>query len=224
MKLWQRILLAMLAAFLAFSVALPASARGADDPTPLPGWLAWLLQWVGLAPSASVTPTPTPSPTPSVTEYRISSLQTLEGLPALLQPGKRVRAYASASDVEAMVSAYLATPRAAKNGLRSGKVTLLEGAVKVEGAVSRALIEKQGIPVLVNGEVIPVEGQGSIQAVDCLPQISLASAKMGGISVPLTGLLAQLLNQALREEWPANICLESVTITPQEISAQGYRK
>ncbi|PWH17049.1 MAG: hypothetical protein DDG60_03140 [Anaerolineae bacterium] len=221
MKLWQRILLAMLVAFLALSVALPASARGADDPSPLPGWLSWLLSLVGLAPP---TPTPTAPPPPSVTEYRISSLETLEGLPALLQPGKKVRAYASAADVEAMVSAYLATPRAAKNGLLSGKVTLLDGAVKVEGAVSRAFIEKQGVPVFVNGDVIAVEGQGSIQAVDCLPQISLTSARMGGISVPLTGLLAQLLNDALREEWPAGICLENVTITSQEISAQGYRK
>lgn len=224
MKLWQRILLVVLAAFLALSAAAPAYARGMDDPSPLPGWLAWLLQLVGLVPPTPVTPTPTLPPTPSVTEYRINSLETLEGLPALLQPGKRVRAYASAADVEAMVSAYLATPRAAKNGLRSGKVTLLDGAVKVEGALSRAFLEKQGVPVLVSGDVIPVEAQGSVQAVDCLPQISLSSAKMGGISVPLTGLLAQMLNDALREEWPAGICLESVQMTPQEISAQGYRK
>lgn len=224
MKLWQRILLAVLAAFLALSVALPAYARGADDPSPLPGWLAWLLQWVGLAPPAPVTPTPTLPPTPSVTEYRISSLETLEGLPARLQPGKRVGAYASASDVEAMVSAYLVTPKAAKNGLKSGKVTLLDGMVKVEGAVSRSLIEEYGIPIPLNGEVIPVEGEGTVQAVDCRPQISLTSAKLGGISVPLAGLIAQLLNEALREEWPTDVCLESVTITSQQISAQGYRK
>ncbi len=224
MKLWQRILLAVLVAFLALSVVAPAYARGMDDPSPLPGWLAWLLQWVGLAPPAPVTPTPTLSPTPSVTEYRINSLEALEGLPALLQPGNRVRAYASASDVEAMVSAYLATPGAAKNGLLNGKVTLLDGAVKVEGAVSRDFIEKQGVPVLVNGDVIPVEGQGSMQAVNCMPQISLTSVSLGGISVPLTDLLAQLLNEALREEWPGEICLESVTIASQEISAQGYRK
>ncbi len=189
-----------------------------------PGWLSWLLSLVGLTSPAPAAPTPIPSPTPAVTEYRIGSLETLEGLPALLQPGKQVRAYASAADVDAMVRPPFATPRAAKNGLQSGKVTLLEGAVKVEGAISRAFLEKQGVPVFVNGEVIAVEAQGSVQVVDCLPQISLSSAKMGGISVPLTGLVAQLLNDALREEWPAGICLESVQITPQEISAQGYRK
>lgn len=224
MKLWQRILLALLMAFLALSAAAPAYARGADDPSPLPGWLVWLLQWVGLAPPAPVAPTPTLPPTSSVTEYRINSLEALEALPALLQPGNRVRAYASASDVDAMVSAYLAVSDAEKNGLKSGKVTLLDGALKVEGAVTRALLEEYGIAVPLNGEFVPVAGEGSVDAVDCRPQIRLTSATIGGVPVPLTDLLAQLLNEALRGEWPGEVCLESVTITPQEISAQGYRK
>ncbi|MDW8279212.1 MAG: hypothetical protein RMJ85_14435 [Anaerolineales bacterium] len=225
MKPLQRILLASLVLFLALSLVAPAYARGTDDPSPLPGWLNWLLQLVGLAPSApAAAPSPAFTPTPSVTEYKISTLEELERLPALLQSGKRVRVSASAADVDAMVGAYLATPKAARNGLLNGKVTLLDGAVKVEGAVSRALLEKEGIPVFLNGDVIAVEGEGSVQVADCRAQIRLTSAQMGGISVPLTSLLAQLLNEALREEWPAEVCLESVTITPQEISAQGYRK
>lgn len=225
MKLLQRIFLASLVLFLAFSAAAPAYARGADDPSPLPGWLNWLLQLIGLRPSSpAAAPTPAFTPTPAVTQYKISTLDELERLPTLLQPGQRVRVSASAADVEAMVGAYLATPKAAKNGLLNGKVTLLDGAVKVEGAVSRALLEKEGIPVLVNGDVIPVAAEGSVQAADCRAQIRLTSAQMGGIAVPLTGLVAQLLNEALREEWPAEVCLDVVTITPQEISAQGYRK
>ncbi|MCX7625469.1 MAG: hypothetical protein N2Z21_04585, partial [Candidatus Sumerlaeaceae bacterium] len=194
-------------------------------PSPLPGWLNWLLQLVGLAPSApAAAPSPAFTPTPSVTEYKISTLEELERLPALLQPGKRVRVSASAADVDAMIGAYLATPKAARNGLLNGKVTLLDGAVKVEGAVSRALLEKKGIPVFSRGDAIPVAAEGSIQAAECRPNIRLTSVQIGGISVPLTNLLAELLNETLREEWPAEICLEAVTITPQEISAQGYRK
>lgn len=226
MKPWQRILLVGLVFALALSAPVPAHALDVDDsPPPLPGWLQWLLELVGLAtPTPASSPAPALTPTPAVTEYRIGSLEQLEGLPALLQPGKRVRAYATSADLEAMVNAYLSGPQAAKNGLQSGKVTLLNGAVKVEGAVSRAFIEKHGVPVFLSGDVIQVQGEGSAQVADCRLQISLNAVQMNGTSVPLAALLASLLNEALRKEWPAEVCIESVTITSQQIVAEGFRR
>ncbi|MGQ9834187.1 MAG: hypothetical protein ACUVRJ_10400 [Candidatus Villigracilaceae bacterium] len=225
MKPW-RILLVGLVFALALSLAVPAHALDGDDPPPpLSGWLQWLLQWVGLA-----TPTPTRgstsafTPTPAVTEYRIESLEELERLPALLQPRKRVRAYATSADINAIIAVYLSSPKAQANGLRQGKVTLLDGALKVEGTVSRSVIEEHGIPSFQAGNLIQVAGEGSLAAVDCRLVVSLKTVQMNGISFPMVSLLEQMLNQALGKEWPSQICLERVTITSQQIVAEGYRR
>ncbi len=226
MKLWQRILLVGLVFALALSLPVSAHAFDVDDsPPPLPAWLQWLLQWVGLA-----TPTPTPAPamavtpTPVVTEYRIRSLEELEGLPALFQPGKRVRVYATSADLDAMTAAYLGSPEAQADGLMQGKVTLLDGALKVEGTVSRSIIEEQGIPLFLAGSLIQVVGEGSLAAVDCRLVVSLKTAQVNGSSLPAVSLLDQMVNEALGKEWPSEICIESATITPQQIVAEGYRR
>ncbi|GAB4484483.1 MAG: hypothetical protein Fur0016_09240 [Anaerolineales bacterium] len=228
MKLWQKILLVGLVFALALSAPVSAYALDVDDsPPPLPGWLQWLLGLLGLvAPTPTSTPTPLVAftPTPAVTEYRVGSLEQLEGLPALLQPGKRVRASATSADLAAMTTDYLASPGAQKNGLQEGKVILLDGAVRVEGTVSRAVIEEQGIPLFLAGDLIQVTGEGSLTAVDCRPVVRLKTAQLNGVSFPAVSLLDQMVNQALSKEWPAEVCIESVTITPQQIVAEGYRR
>ncbi len=226
MKLWQRILLVGLVFALALSLPVPAHALDADDsPPPLPGWLQWLLQWVGLTtPTPTPEPTPAFTPTPAVTGYRIGSLEELEALPALLQPGNRVRVYATSADVDAMTAAYLGGPESQANGLLEGKVTLLEGALKVEGMVARSLMEEQGIPLFLVGDRIQVMGEGSLTAVDCRLVVSLKTAQVNGIPLPAISLLDQKLNEALEKEWPSTVCIESVTITSQQIVAEGYRR
>lgn len=226
MKLWQRILLVGLVFALALSVPVPAHALDVDDsPQPLPGWLQWLLELVGLAtPTPPPAPTPAFTPTPAVAEYRIESLEALAGLPALLQPGNRVRVYATSADLDALTVAYLGSPESQADGLRDGKITLLDGALKVEGTVSRSVIEEQGIPLFLVGDLIQVEGEGSLAAVDCRPVVSLKTAKVNGISLPAVSLLDQMVNDALGKEWPSEVCIESVTISPQQIVAEGYRQ
>lgn len=226
MKRWHKILLVSLIFALALSVPVPAYALDADDsPPPLPGWLQWLLQWVGLAaPTPPPVPTPALTPTPAMAEYRIGSLETLKGLPALLQPGAKARVYATSADLEAMTAAYLGSPEAQADGLREGKVTLLEGALKVEGTVSRSVIEEQGIPLFLVGDWIRVEGEGSLAAMDCRLTVNLKTAQVNGIPLPAVSLLNQMVNEALGKEWPSEVCIESVTITPQQIVAEGYRR
>ncbi len=226
MKPWQRILLAGLVFALALSIPVPAHALDVDDsPPPLPGWLQWLLQWVGLAtPTPTPAPTPAFTPTPAVTEYRIGSLEEWEGLPALLQPGNRVRVYATSADLDAMTVACLGSPESQADGLREGKVTLLDGALKVEGTVSRSVIEEQGIPLFLVGDQIQVAGEGSLAAVDCRVVVSLKTAQVNGIPFPAVSLLDQMVNEALGKEWPSEVCIESVTITSHQIVAQGYRR
>jgi len=41
------------------------------------------------------------------------------------------------------------------------------------------------------------------------------------VGLPLTALLNQMLNDALRKEWPAEICLDSLTISTEKIVAEG---
>jgi hypothetical protein len=226
MKPWQRILLAGLVFALALSLPVPAHALDVDDsPPPLPGWLQWLFELVGLAtPTPTPAPTPAFTPTPAVSEYRVGSLKDLAGLPALLNPGKRVRVYATSVDLDAITSAYLGSPEAQADGLRGGKVTLLEGALKVEGTVSRSLIEEQGIPLFLAGDPIQVAGEGSLTAVDCRLVVSLKTAQVNGIPLPAVSLLNQMANEALRKQWPSEVCIENVTITPQQIVAEGYRR
>lgn len=227
MKHWQKCVLIALLMALFLSLPAPGLAWNGDDPSPLPGWLQWLLQWVGLTPPpAPPTPGPAPvfTPTPAVTEYRVGSLQELEGLPARLQPGKRVRLYLTSADIAAMTSAYLVTPKAQSNGLREGKVTLLDGALKVEGKVARSAIEEQGIPLPWGGDLIQVAGEGSLTVADCRPVVNLKSAQANGIPFPAISLLNQLANEALSKEWPSEICIESLKITPQEVIAEGYRR
>ncbi len=227
MKLWRKILLAVLIFALVLSIPMPAHALNAsDDPPPLPGWLQWLLQLVGLA-----TPTPSPSaptpaftPTPFVSEYRIGSLEELEALPSRLPAGIQARAVVSAADLNAMLAAYLSTAKARSNGLLSGSVTLRDGSVKVEGVISRAWLEKQGLPLFLSGEQVTVSGEGSVSALDCRPVLSLKSVQVNSVSVSAISLLDQMLNEALSKEWPAEVCVESITITPQQIMAQGYRR
>lgn len=226
MKLWQRILLVGLVFALALSVPVPAYALDVDDsPPPLPGWLQWLLELVGLAaPTPTPAPAPAFTPTPAVTEYRIGSLEQLAGLPALLQPGKRVRVYATSTDLDALTASYLGSPEAQADGLREGKVTLLDGALKVEGTVSRSVIEEQGIPLFLVGDLIQVVSEGSLAAVDCRPVVSLKTAQVNGVPLPAVSLLDQMVNEALGKEWPSEVCIESVTITSQQIVAEGYRR
>jgi hypothetical protein len=226
MKLWQRILLVGLVFALALSLPVPAHAMDVDDsPPPLPGWLQWFLQLVGLAtPPPDPASTPAFTPTPAVTEYRIGALEELEGLPALLQPGNRVRLYATSADLDAMTVAYLGSPESQADGLKDGKITLLDGALKVEGSVSRSVIEEQGISLFLVGDLIQVEGVGSLAAVDCRLAISLKTAKVNGVALPAVSLLDQMVNEALGKEWPAQVCIENVMITPQQIVAEGYRR
>jgi hypothetical protein len=33
-----------------------------------------------------------------------------------------------------------------------------------------------------------------------------------------------MANEALRKQWPSEVCIENVTITPQQIVAEGYRR
>lgn len=227
MKNWQKFVLIALLMALFLSLPAPGLAWNGDDPSPLPGWLQRLLQWVGLAPPpAPPAPNPTPvfTPTPAMTEYRVGSLQELEGLPARLQSGKRVRVYLTSADLAAITAAYLASPKAQSNGLREGKVTLLDGALKVEGKVSRSAIEEQGIPLFVGGDLIQLAGEGSLAAVDCRLVVNLKAVQANGIPFPAISLLNQLANEALSKEWPPEICIESLKITPQEVMAEGYRR
>lgn len=226
MKPWQRILLVGLVFALALSLPVPAHALDVDDsPPPLPGWLQWLFELVGLAaPTPTPAPTPAFTPTPAVSEYRIGSLEELADLPALLQPGNRVRVYATSADLDAMTAAYLGSPEAQADGLLEGKVSLLDGALKVEGTVSRAVIEEQGIPLFLVGDLIQVTGEGSLAAVDCRLVVSLKTAQVNGIPLPAVSLLDQMVNETLGKEWPSEVCIESVTITPQQIVAEGYRR
>lgn len=223
MKLWQRILLVGLVFALALSAPMPAYALNVEDSPPQQqGWLQWLLQWLGFtAPEPAPTPTPVSSPTPAVTEFQVSSLEQLAGLPALLTPGGRARVSITSADIEFMLTTFMASP---SSGLQNGKITLLDGAVKVEGAVPRSVIEEQGIPLFFVGDLIQVEGEGSLAAVDCRLSISLKTAKVNGVSLPLVSLLDQMVNEALGMEWPVGICIESVTVTPQQVVVEGYRR
>lgn len=226
MKPWQRILLVGLVFALTLSLPVPAHALDVDDsPPPLPGWLQWLFELVGLAaPTPTPAPTPAFTPTPAVSEYRIGSLEELADLPALLRPGNRVRVYATSADLDAMTAAYLGSPEAQADGLLEGKVSLLDGALKVEGTVSRAVIEEQGIPLFLVGDLIQVTGEGSLAVVDCRLVVSLKTAQVNGIPLPAVSLLDQMVNETLGKEWPSEVCIESVTITSQQIVAEGYRR
>lgn len=225
MKPWLSIALAFLLMLVSLAPVQAQSLLDENNP-PQPNWLQRLLQWLGLLRSTTPASPETVAP-PSLTpvpmlEYRIRSLQELESLPKQLQPGRSTRAYATAADVSAILNEYLATPNAARNGVLAGQIRLLDGEVEAEGYLARSLFEKYRIPLGSNHESVPVSGRASLTVANCRPKITIHALKINGQSVPLRGLISDLLNQSLKREWPAKICLESITITPEGISAQGY--
>ena len=224
MNRWQNILLIALLMTLFCYAPAPALAWSGDDaPPPLPGWLQFLLEWLGLVstPTPAAPPAPALTPTPAIQEYRVTTLAQLEALPGQLTAGKRVRVWASSSDVQAIIADYLSSPAARKNGLQSGQVTLQNGFVQVSGSIERAFVEEQGIALPFGGDVLQVEGQGTMQVADCQPVVQLQKVTVNGVGLPLTALLNQMLNDALRKEWPAEICLDSLTISTEKIVAEG---
>lgn len=225
MKPWLSLSLALLLVLVSLTPVQAHSLLDENNP-PQPSWLERLLQWLGLlrptTPASTETVAP-PSPTPApVLEYRIRSLQALEDLPKQLQPGRSTRAYATAADVSAILNEYLSTPNAARNGVLAGQIRLLDGEVEAEGYLARSLFEKYRIPLRVSGESVPVSGRASLTVSNCRPKITIHALKINDRSVPLRGLISDLLNQSLQREWPAKVCLESITISPEGVSAQGY--
>jgi len=225
MNRWQKFLLIALLMIFLWSVPAPAlaAAQKDDTPPPLPGWLQSILEWLGLVstPTPAAPPAPALTPTPALQEYRVTTLAQLEALPRQLTAGKRVRAWASSSDVQAIIADYLSSPVARKNGLQSGQVTLQDGFVQVSGSIERAFVEEQGIALPFGGDVLQVAGQGTMQVADCQPVVQLQKVTVNGVGLPLAALLNQMLNDALRKEWPAQICLDSLMISAEKIVAEG---
>lgn len=192
---------------------------------PQPSWLERLLQWLGLLRPTTPASTETVAPLAHACAGSGVPHPLSPGAgrpPKQLQPGRSARAYATAADVSAILNEYLSTPNAARNGVLAGQIRLLDGEVEAEGYLARSLFEKYRIPLRVSGESVPVSGRASLTVSNCRPKITIHALKINDRSVPLRGLISDLLNQSLQREWPAKVCLESITISPEGVSAQGY--
>jgi hypothetical protein len=229
-KTLSKLLLSLLLIALLISLPMPALADGENKPpVALPSWLQVLLQWLGLDgffSSPSSTPAaPTPTPVSALPEYRMTRLEELEAFWRQLKPGQRVRVWVAASDVQSILSAWLNGPAARKNGVQSATLSLGDGFIQGSVTMERAFLEKQGFSIpFVRGEWVEIAGEVAFQVGDCRPLVRVQKITVNGSGFPLALLVEQMLNQTLSKEWPAQLCLDSLTISPEKIVVEGARR
>ncbi len=230
MKTLQKLLLSLLVIALLSSLPMPALADGENKPpVALPSWLQVLLGWLGLdgfiSSPRSTPATPTPIPVLDLPEYRMTRLDELETLWKQLKPGQRVRVWVAASDVQSILSSWVNSPAARKNGVQSATLNLGDGFIRGSVTMERAFLEKQGFSLpFIRGEWVEVAGEVAFQVGNCRPLVRVRKVTVNGSSFPPALLVEQMLNQALSKEWPAQLCLDSLTIGQEKIVVEGARR
>ncbi len=209
---------------------MPALADGENKPPiAFPSWLQVLLQWLGLdgffSSSRSTSAAPTPTPVPGLSEYRITRLEELEVLWRQLKPGQRVRVWVAASDVQSILSSWLISPAARKNGVQSATLSLGDGFIQGSVTMERAFLEKQGFSIpFAREDWVEVAGKVAFEISNCRPLVRVQRVTVNGSSFPLALLVEQMLNQVFSKEWPGQLCLNSLTISPEKIVIDVARR
>ncbi len=226
MKGLHKGLLILLVTAMLLAVVSPVQAGGwaqGDDPPPASWWQRWWARfWQRDETPAAATPTPTPRPSWPVIQVR--SLDQAENLPDELPPGQRVQVYASAADLGNLLAAYMASPSAARNGLLTAALSLGEGQLSAAGTMTRKVLEENEAPLwFIRGETLAVEVRAGFQTAACVPQVQLQRLRINNVVIPVS-LVNRPLNEALAREWPASLCLEEITLTPEGLWLTGYRR
>ncbi len=209
---------------------MPALADGENKPpVALPSWLQVLLQWLGLdgffSSPRSTPGAPASIPVSGLPEYRITRLEEVEAFWRQLQPGQRVRVWAAASDVQSILRSWLNSPAARKNGVQSATLSLENGFIRGSVTMERAFLEKQGFSIpFFQGEWVEVAGEVAFQVGNCRPIVRVQKVTVNGSGFPMAFLVEQMLNEVLGKEWPAQLCLDSLTISPEKIVVEGARR
>lgn len=211
---------------LLFSVVTPVYAADPHLP-PLPEWpiIGPVLTWLGiikpepetLLPEA-VAPTPIPTATPTYPQYTIATLDDVYALENV-EKQTTVRLIASEMDINTLITENITYIP----GINHATLTLEEEIVAVDVRFDRAILQMLGIDLSVgDGNILNVTGRASLAVQDCRVTATLNQLKVNGIGIKM--LVGKQLNNLIEENWPDEMCVESLTVNKGEIVVEGYRK
>ena len=212
----------LIISILLFSTVTPVYAADPQFP-PLPEWpiIGPVLKWLGiikpepepLIPEASVAEVQRDIP-----EYTIATLDDLRALEEL-EPETAVRLSASAATLNALLAEN--THRIV--GLNYVTLSLEENRIGVDAQFNRDILKAIDIDFpLAEGSTLNLTGHASLDVQDCRVTVTLEELKVNRIGIPR--FVGPQLDTIIAENWPDEVCVESLTLKEGEIVAEGYRK
>ncbi len=205
--------------------AVPVYAAPVNQTLPpVPEWpiIGPLLQWLGLAPTATPTPTATPPPTPVLPEYKITSMSDLKSLEQKLTANQPSRVIITEADINALIMEALGSKHAGE--VRNLAITLVQDEIKVSVEVDRQTVESYGVPLGGQAGTLKIDGTFGVAVQNCRASLKVKEIKINDRGFPLGGTAEKLLNNAIDKNWPDSVCVQQVTLTPGQLTLEGYRK
>lgn len=207
---------------LLFSITTPIYAADPHLP-PLPDWpiIGPVLKWLGI-----IKPETEPLELEvieeeilrDIPEYTIVTLDDVIELESI-ETETSVRVIAS----EETINTLIAKNTAKISGLNHVTLTLEDDVIAGDVQFDHHLRQAVDIDFpLPEGSTLNITGRATLSVQECRVTADLEKLKINRISV--TRFVSQQLDQIIAENWPDDMCIESLTLTEDEIVVEGYRK
>lgn len=222
MKTYKNTMIVCLTLLLLLSSVTPLFAADNTAPNalpPLPKWpiIGPVLRWLGVVEEEPAVPEAL-APPRDIPEYTVETLDDIKALRDI-ETNTSIRIIAT----DDILNIIAAEAIADIDGLNTATIAFDQDLVSGYAQLDRAILSSAGIDFpLARGQTLGLSVEAALSASDCRVSVSLSKFKINRIGVAM--ILGGQINQIIQDNWPEEVCVESVSVKPGEIIIEGYRQ
>ncbi len=220
LRLWIKLVCVIV---LLGSLPLPVAASQEVGPAtlpPLPEWpvIGPILRWIGVVEEPEPDVNVMEAPLRDLPEYQIETWEDVEALQDI-EAEQSVRIRAEAVTLNVLMAEALEDV----SEVEAATVAFAADTITLDVTLSRELLDRLDVEIpLVRKNRIQATATVVPEVAACQVTLTVQKLKVNNVGMAL--LLGSVVNEAIRKNWPAEICLESLSVKPGEIVMEGYRR
>ncbi len=222
MKVSKTIVVLVLGMVLSTAMPAYAAPNGAALP-PLPEWpiIGPILQRLGLV-EATPAEVAEPPEDLNLPQYKIETLSDILALQDI-ENDQRVRVTATDTALTAIVKKALDENNV--TGVQNFQLTFTPGKATLSIEVDPSILEEANVDLPIKlKDTLKLQGVVTLTASGCQPAVTIKKVSINGWAIGLRGLAQRWVDEQLPDVWPAEICIERITLKSGEIAVVGYRR